>query len=158
MKIIDVRKESCPAAQFIGKRYSGAANWTEWWENGWFDILESLPRLPFNDDAYIGAVRIADGKPERWIGMFFPAGVKAPDGFESIAVVPTDFAVFYLQGPENTPHFYTMDTHNRCLQLLGEHGWTPKEDGWCFERYQCPRFTTPDENGNVILDYGIAIR
>ena len=24
-----------------------------------------------------------------------------------------------------------------------------------FERYVCPRFTTPDENGSVILDYGI---
>ncbi len=23
---------------------------------------------------------------------------------------------------------------------------------WFFERYQCPRFTTPDEKGNVILD------
>ena len=32
-----------------------------------------------------------------------------------------------------------------------------KEDDWCFERYNCPRFTTPDEKGNVILDYGISI-
>ena len=23
---------------------------------------------------------------------------------------------------------------------------------WCFERYVCPRFTDPDEQGNVILD------
>ena len=23
---------------------------------------------------------------------------------------------------------------------------------WFFERYTCPRFTTPDEDGNVILD------
>lgn len=28
---------------------------------------------------------------------------------------------------------------------------------WCFERYNCPGFTTPDEQGNVILDYGISI-
>jgi hypothetical protein len=29
---------------------------------------------------------------------------------------------------------------------------------WCaFERYNCPRFTEPDENGDVILDYGILL-
>jgi hypothetical protein len=31
------------------------------------------------------------------------------------------------------------------------------ENDWCFERYNCPGFTTPDNNGNVILDYGISI-
>ena len=31
----------------------------------------------------------------------------------------------------------------------------PDADGvmWSFERCQCPRFTTPDEKGNVTLDY-----
>ena len=24
---------------------------------------------------------------------------------------------------------------------------------WCFERYGCPRYTTPDEQGNITLDY-----
>ena len=28
----------------------------------------------------------------------------------------------------------------------------------CFERYVCPRFTTPDEKGNVILDIGFFIK
>ena len=32
-----------------------------------------------------------------------------------------------------------------------------KENDWCFERYNCPRYTTPDENGNVILDYAVSI-
>lgn len=77
--ILEVRKESCPAARFIGKRYEGS------------------------------------GEP------------------------------------------YTMDPHNMCLEELKTHGFLRKEDDWCFERYNCPRFTTPDENGNVILDYGIAI-
>ena len=32
-----------------------------------------------------------------------------------------------------------------------ERGWTPS--GWFLERYNCPRYTVPDEKGNVILDY-----
>jgi hypothetical protein len=31
------------------------------------------------------------------------------------------------------------------------------QNDWCFERYNCPRYTMPDNNGNVILDYGISI-
>ena len=43
------------------------------------------------------------------------------------------------------------------LEAIRAKGMTRFEDNWCFERYQCPRFTAPDENGNVILDYGISI-
>jgi len=29
-----------------------------------------------------------------------------------------------------------------------------EEDGslWCIERYCCPRYTTPDEKGKIIMD------
>ncbi|MBE6551537.1 MAG: hypothetical protein E7665_05310 [Ruminococcaceae bacterium] len=54
--------------------------------------------------------------------------------------------------------FYTMETHNMCLDKLKILDLNRYEDHWCFERYQCPRFTSPDENGNVILDYGISIK
>jgi hypothetical protein len=50
-----------------------------------------------------------------------------------------------------------METHDMCLEELKALGYKRKEDDWCFERYNCPRFTTPDEKGNVILDYGISI-
>ncbi len=71
VKIIEIKKESCPAARLIGKKYGEAPNWGEWWENNWFETLEAKERLPFNGDAYIGAVHIVDGMPEYWIGMFF---------------------------------------------------------------------------------------
>jgi len=51
-----------------------------------------------------------------------------------------------------------METHNMCLDKLKILDLNRYEDHWCFERYQCPRFTSPDENGNVILDYGISIK
>lgn len=157
VKIIEIKMESCPAVRLIGKKYEAAPNWNEWWENNWFEILEAKERLAFNGDAYIGAVHIVNGMPERWIGMFFPPDTEVPEGFEYADIEPLNYAVCYLYDKENSAEFYTMDTHNMCLAELRARGFKRKEDDWCFERYNCPRFTTPDEKGNVILDYGISI-
>lgn len=157
IKILEARQESCPAARFIGKRYEGSGNWGEWWANGWFAALESIPGLPINDDGYIGAVRAVNGVTEYWIGMFFPVDTAVPEGFESVDIEPLDYAVFYLYGNENDSEMYSADTHNHCLEELKARGMKRKEGDWCFERYNCPRFTTPDEHGNVILDYALSI-
>ena len=157
VKIVDLKQESCPAARLIGKKYKSNPNWGEWWENNWFAALEAMPALPMNGDAYIGAVHIVDGMPEFWVGMFFSQDTKVPEGFDYVDMEPLNYAVCYLQGKEGSGEFYTMDTHNMCLEELKTQGLKRKEDDWCFERYNCQRFTTPDENGNVILDYGIAI-
>ena len=42
MRILEVKKENCPAARLIGKKYKNTPNWGEWWENGWFSILEKI--------------------------------------------------------------------------------------------------------------------
>ena len=154
-KIVNFGRENCPAARFIGKRYTGRANWGEWWEHGWFDLLEQLPQLAINDNAYIGAVRIVNGVPERWIGMFFPENTAVPEGFDHVDIAPTAYAVFYLYG--KTDELFGLEPHNMCLADLKVRGLKRKEDDWCFERCNCPRFTSPDEQGNVILDYAISI-
>ena len=157
IKIFKMERESCPAARLIGKKYSGNVNWGEWWSNDWFDVLEAVPGLSINDNGYIGAVHIVDGMPEYWIGMFFPVNTDVPQGFEYVDIEPLNYAVFYLYGRENSSEFYTMETHDICLEELKAHNLKRKEDDWCFERYNCPRFTTPDEDGNVILDYAVSI-
>ena len=157
VKILEVKQESCPATRLIGKKYTGGANWGEWWANNWFATLEAMPALDFNGDAYIGAVHIVNGMPEYWIGMFFPENTEVPEGFEYVDIEPLNYAVCYLRDKEDSGDFYTMDTHNQCLKELRAQGFTRKEDDWCFERYNCPRFTTPDEEGTVVLDYGIAV-
>ena len=118
VKILEVKRESCPAARFIGKRYLNGPNWGEWWSNGWFEKLED---------------------------------------FEHVDMEPLEYAVFYLYGDEKSGEFFSMDTHNMCLEELRAQGLKRKEDDWCFERYNCPRYTTPDEHGRVILDYGISV-
>lgn len=157
VQILEVKKESAPAVRLIGKRYENGANWAEWWENHWFEVLEAIPSPPWSGDAYLGAVHIVNGMPEYWIGMMFPEGTEIPAGFEGIDMEPLDYAVCYLRDKEGSGDFYTMETHNRCLEAIKKMGFQRKEDDWCFERCNCPRFTTPDDEGNVILDYGIAI-
>ena len=157
VKIVEPKRESAPCVRLIGKKYKNAPNWGEWWQNDWFSALEINERHPINGDAYIGAVHIADGMPERWIGMFFPIDTEAPDGFEYVDIEPMEYAVCYLYDKENSGDFYTMETHTMCLEELRHLGLKRREDDWCFERYNCPRFTAPDESGNVILDYAISI-
>lgn len=36
-------------------------------------------------------------------------------------------------------------------------GLKPVKEYWIFERYHTPRFTKPDENGYVIMDYCIYV-
>ncbi len=155
--ILEVKRESCPAARLIGKRYASSPDWNEWKEKNWFETLEAGQCLPFNGDAYIGAVHIVEGMPEYWIGMLFPENAEVPEGFAFIDIEPMEYAVFYLCDKEKSSDFYTMDTHNRCLEECKARNWMRKEDDWCLERYNCPRFTTPDEKGNVIFDYAISI-
>lgn len=155
--IQEIKRESCPAARLIGKKYMGAPDWGEWWSNDWFAILEEKQSIPFNGDAYIGGVHIVNGTPERWIGMLFPQNTEVPEGFEYVDIKPMEYAVFYLYDRDGSEAFYTMDTHMMCLEELKAQGMKRKEDDWCLERYNCPRFTTPDEEGNVILDYLISI-
>ena len=151
-ELLKIERESCPAALFIGRKYQ-KPNWAEWWENGWFEVLEALPGLPVNDDGYIGATR----KDEYWIGMFFPLNTPVPNGFEAAEMPAADYAVCYLYGSETGSELYSEETRQLCRKAMRESGFVPRTDGWCFERYNCPRFTTPDEHGKVILDYAVSV-
>ena len=70
---------------------------------------------------------------------------------------PRRYAVIWRRGDEHNGELYGLEAHNLCLEELKCKGWVRREDDWCFERYNCPRFTTPDEEGRVILDYGISV-
>lgn len=156
MKILNVKRETWPAVRLIGKKYSGGADWGEWWTNGWFDVLENTPGLlPCNGDGYTEAVHIVDGQPEYWVGMFFEVGADVPSPFTWVDIPALDYALCDLYG--NSGELFTMEAHNQCLEAIKAQGLRRKEDDWCLKRCSCPNFTTPDEQGNVILDYFISI-
>ena len=160
-EIVRVFREPVPAMRFIGKQYAGfGPMWGEWFAAGWFDQLEaamggvdSILRIWENGGGYVGLERRAEGQPfQYWIGMFTPAGTPVPEGFACVDFPSMGLGTCWICGPEVGVH----DT-GACRSLLEGHGmriWRDAEGGeWSFENCLCPRYTTPDENGNVILDY-----
>lgn len=168
-KIIKVYKELLPAVQFIGKCYTNAdrknggfgEKWGEWFQNGWFEALETAGKQPEIENGYLGLMLYnphdtADSFAY-WIGLFFTPGTPVPTGFESFLLESGSAGVCWIQG-QGDGSLYQM--HENCIQKLGENGMDhykmdDKNRICCFERYNCPRFTDADENGNVILDYGV---
>lgn len=165
-EIIKVYKQSVPAMKFIGRKYSDedrvscgfGTKWGEWFRNGWFNVIEqqastSLKETYEDGDAYIGLMRWKDGEPfAYWIGVFMPENTLVPDGFVSIDFSKKELGVCYVYGKEG--EVYCKES--LCAEKLAKEGYRIIPDGegaqWFFERYVCPRFTTPDDQGNIILD------
>jgi len=164
-EIIKVYKQDVPALRFIGKKYGDndrvdgmfGKYWGDWYENGWFDIIEKQTdknfKLIFEDaDAHIGLMRDKNGSFEYWIGIFMPENTPVPEGYDFYVFPKATIGVCWLYGEESN----VFCNEEACGKKLEEQGYKlmadKEETIWCFERYVCPRFTTPDEKGKIILD------
>lgn len=165
VEIVKVYREHLPSLRLIGKRYADGdrcpdggfgGKWEEWFRRDMFAPLHAIGLLPENGDAYVGFMRCATGF-EYWIGAFLPAATPVPDGYASLDLPASDIGTCWLHGRQDTGELYGMEPHAMCMAKIREAGWQPAEKAWSFERYNCPRFTTPDLDGMVILDYCIAI-
>ncbi len=166
VEIIKVYRESLPALRLIGKRYTDSdrgidggfgKKWSEWFEKGYFKPLEELGRLPENGDAYVGCMRCV-GEFEYWIGIFFPEDTLVPDGYMYADIPKGDVGTCWIYGQEDNGELYGQEPHNMCVSKIVEEGWQLAKDPWFFERYNCSRFTKPDDTGKVILDYCIYLK
>ena len=159
-EIVNVFKENIPTMRFIGKKYDDFGRWDEWWQNGWFDVIEKtmggcdkILSLWENGGGYIGLERRKDGEAfEYYIGMLTPENTSVPDGFIYIDFANVNLGTCWIYGKENEVH----DT-SACKQKLADNGielWKDENGAvWSFENCLCPRYKTPDEKGNIILDY-----
>ena len=166
-EIIRIYTEEMPATRFIGKKYfmedrengSFSSKWGEWFQNGWFEIIEKqsdqdLSQWFVEGGAYIGLERLKENEPfEYYIGIFMPEGTPVPAGFEALDFPASLLGVGWIKGTmENI--FIWEEIRDRLI-LEGYKPVADEQDAlWSFERYTCPRFTDPDEDGNIILDYG----
>lgn len=140
-EIVKVFRERVPAARLIGKRYSmaeegAASHWGEWFENGWFLPLEMLGALKESEGAFYGFM-VARGEEDReyWIGMLFPAGTQAPEGYESLDLPEGEAGVCYLRAHEQDPTLYTM--HAACVRALRQAGMDAPEGAGSAEQPFC---------------------
>lgn len=160
-EIIKTFREEVPAMRFIGKKYSDFGGWWgDWFANGWFDVIENamggteqILKIWENGGGYVGVERRCPDKPfEYWIGMFTPADTAVPEGFEHIDFPAVGLGTCWIYGKESEVHNTSGCAAE--LEKLGLKMWYDSEGGvWSFENCLCPRFTTPDELGNVIMDY-----
>ncbi|HML47896.1 MAG TPA: hypothetical protein PKE04_14230 [Clostridia bacterium] len=164
--IVKAYRQEIPAMRFIGKKYEDGdrvngmfgAVWGTWFENGWFAPLESRMsdawKSAYEDsDAYVGLMRWKSGEPfEYWVGMFAPADSDVPEGYAFCDFPAGALGVCWVYGKE--PEVYGVE--DKCAARLGKENLNIVADEagayWFFERYGCPRFTAPDEQGNIILD------
>jgi len=164
-EIIKVYKQDMPASRFIGKKYSDKDRvngmfgkyWGDWYQNGWFDIIakqtdKDLKSLYEDGDAHIGLMRHKNGEFEYWIGIFMPENTPAPDGYDYCDFPKASLGVCWVYGEQSEVFL----NEKLCGVKLEEQGYKmmdgTEETICCFERYVCPRFTTPDEKGKIILD------
>ena len=166
--IIKTYSQDLPAIRFIGKKYgdedrvngSFGTKWGECFAPG--GVLEQVEKVAdaqlFEDaGAYIGLMCHKDGEPFVYaIGMFCPADTPVPEGLDFIDFAPARWGIGWIYGNESKGELYGHE--NEVFQKCRESGIVirPDEDNayWFFERYVCPRYTSPDEQGNQTLDIG----
>lgn len=165
VQLIDLFKETLPKVKLIGKRYidsdrdqygSFGQKWEEWFQNGYFTVLEKkITNHPYPD--YLGVMRETESGFEYWIGMFFPESENDIAGFDAVMIEKSEMAVGYLYGNPDNGELYGMDPHMMVIKKIAEMGWV-SANTWFIERYNCPRFTKKDDQGNVILDYCVFLK
>ena len=169
-EIIKVYMEQFPAVRLIGRRYSNAqrdahgsyaTTWNEWFENKLFEPLEAACGCAAD---YLGFMRCDESDFARtfkyWIGVFAPSDTEVPQGYEFLDIPQADVAICWIQGGQNDAGIYAM--HEACMSAFAQNSMgnfmrDEENRTYFFERYNCPRFTEPDTQGNIILDYGIYV-
>ena len=142
------------------------AFWDKCFADGTFTTLEALTDF-IHDPAYVGYMddlnfTPPDGDFDYICGMMMKPGTPVPEGFVARTVLPVKVAVAWVKGRDavdictnaNNAHVLTM-------KAMAEHDMLPNEEFkrrcWAMEVYNKERFTTPDAEGNIIVDFYVPV-
>lgn len=144
--------------QQMGEENRIPALWDRCFADGAFASLEALSDWVLCPD-YVGFMsdwQSGDSMFTYTVGMMMKPGCPVPEGF-TLSPVPAGLvAVGLIQG--GSTQEVCASAHQMTEEALREKGYTDKDITWCMELYNCPRFTTPDDKGQIILDYCIPCR
>ena len=164
MEIKKGYKDTMPKVKLIGKQFTNndrdesgtfARYWQQSFQEGWFDTLKQSEGIPNVSDDPLGMMRMtgkADDDFEYWIGIFRALDADVPEGFSAVEIPAGEVGVCWLYGNDKNGELYGMEASNLSMNAIKDQGWNFDDTGWFFERYNSPRFTHPDKEGNVILD------
>ncbi len=128
--------------------------WEECFSDGTFENLMDHKEYLFND-AYVGWM--SDYSEENGIftyicGMLMRSDrMIQSDGYVSRKIDPVTVGIGWIQGRSTPDVCYAA--YSLMEKALDESGYSCENPAWCMELYNCPRFTQPDANGDIILDY-----
>ena len=131
--------------------------WDKCFSEGIFEPLEKQESSIF-DDAYVGIMTdwaTGDGCFSYIVGMLMKPDAIVPQGFISRKIKAVKAGIGWIQGKDVSD--VCSNAHELTEQKLKADGHSCEKMSWCMEFYNCPRFTTPDGNGEIILDYYIPL-
>lgn len=133
------------------------ALWDRCFADGTFSTLEKQSDFIY-DPSYVGLMIDWDmgyGNFSYICGMLFKEGVTVPEGFVLREINAGKAGLCWIKGKDTADIF--SHAHSLTEQAIKNSGLIPDFMSWSMELYNCPRFTAPDENGEIILDYYIPI-
>jgi len=140
----------------MGKENPIPAFWDACFADGTLGTLEAHKDWMLCPD-YVGFMTEWQGGSGKFIyvvGMMMKPGFPVPEGgFVSYPIVSSSVAVGWIQGVSTQD--VCMTAHEYTNKALEDKGYTSDGLLWCMELYNCPRFTTPDTHGQIVLDYYI---
>ncbi len=132
--------------------------WDQCFADGTMGVLDGMVEQQW-DPGYVGWMGEWDDTSQTFlymVGMLMHPDAPVPAGFVDRVVEPCQAFVAWVHGPESSVY---MATHPLTEQAMKEQGYSyDNAAGWSMELYNCPRFTEPDANGEIIIDYYLPCR
>jgi len=168
-KLIEFKVSELPNVLLVGKELRHSMEeqmkgnnplpyfWDSCFADETFSILEKQSEFVYNA-AYVGVMidwDKGDGKFSYIVGILMKPGADVPEGFVSRTIDATRVAIGLIQGKDAQD--VCSKAHEVTEQALKADGYSNNGMKWCMELYNCPRFTTPDKNDEIVLDYYIPI-
>jgi len=173
IEVTKVYKEHFPALRFIGKRYTNddrkdggfGEQWEEWTASDKYSILKKAIPEEAYDNTPLGLMTMRGDMTNftYWIGLLYPMGTEVPAAFDYLDLPESDIGVGWVRGKQENGEIFGGPPHEAVIKKLEENGigkfrndiGGEGSDTYCFfERYNFPRFSEKDADGNVTLDYG----
>ena len=134
-----------------------SAFWDKCFAEGTFSVLEKQQDYVYQP-AYVGTCIYWDMGCDTFTyicGMLFKEGVTVPEGYVVREIGGEKIGMCWIKGKDTAD--VCRNAHDITLLAIKNNGLCPNQMKWSMQLFTNPRFTIPDANGEVILDYYIPL-